>query len=226
MQWLILLFLACLALLAALLLAPIRVQVALAPGQRQVSIFYLGFAIFWDQLASRTDLCFLGCRLRSRPGRELITRPTPTRPPTGPAVHEAASRSRLPESVRRIRLLWSYRLILRRTVFVAARLVGRLWRSWRLESGRLQIVFGSKDPALTGLASGLFWAMRPTLHQQWPMLAIDWQPIFAPAVETTLRVEATLVYRVIPVEPSWAVARALGTLPWRGLIRLKKAWAL
>jgi hypothetical protein len=104
---------------------------------------------------------------------------------------------------------------------IVVRLVGRLLRSWRFQEGHLEMVIGLGDPARTGMATGLFYAVQPALRQRLPRFGISLIPDFH---QPTMRVEGDLTLRLLPIEPLRHLVYSLGTLPWRGLWKLRKAW--
>ena len=226
MAWLTVTILVSLAALAFVLLAPVRVRLLLAPDRKQISLLYLGFEITWDQRARRTDLLFFGLQFGSHTRHSPISPEIAASPVSERDERVPASQNASPSFPRRVRLLWSSRLTLRRATVVLARLLGRLWRSWRLESGRVNLVLGLSDPALTGFATGLFWTLRPVIRRRWPMLAVNCTPVFDPGAGSAFGANVDLVYRIVPFEPIWALVRAVSSLPWRSLVRLRRAWAL
>jgi len=216
----------CLAFLAAaLLLAPVRVQVAFGRDHKWARISYIGTSALWDQQKRQTQYSLLGLRLRTRPwgtsGTEHMKQPRRPRE-RAPQQH----RRRAPNVLSRARLLWVHRVVVLRTVRVVARLIGRLAGSLHLESGRLDIYFRSPDPAVTGAATGAFWATCASRKRRWHRLDLSWNPDFTPgSTRTELSLEGAFTWRIIPVEPLAAVLRALGSMPWRRLYRLKRAWS-
>jgi hypothetical protein len=118
--------------------------------------------------------------------------------------------------------LWSSRLVLRHAFLVVVRFVGRVLRSFRLESADVKVTLGFGNPAHTGVATGAFHATRSAVRRRYPRLHLSLQPDFQRSIKEA---EGEIVYRIIPMEPIVHLLRALGTLPWRGLWKFKRAWS-
>ncbi|MEW5701853.1 MAG: hypothetical protein AB1792_06455 [Candidatus Zixiibacteriota bacterium] len=210
---------------ALMLLAPIRLQLVLESGQWRVRISYIGLQVAWRQGVGRAEVRFLGLRLWSSVGVFDIKSTGAVPPRAGAAPDSAASSRPGSRPGARIPRLWEYRSVLRRAAIVLARLLGRLWRCWRLERGRVFVSVRAANPALTGWASGVFWAMQPAIRKRWPVLDVNGSFDFAPRASSELAVESDLMYRGLPLMVVWAVGRAAVTMPWRDVIRMKRAWA-
>jgi hypothetical protein len=139
-----------------------------------------------------------------------------------PPVEKKKPETEGPPWTVRARTAWDFRLVLRRALLVAVRLVGRLIRSFRFQGGHLEITMGTGDPAKTGMLTGLYYAVQPQLRQRFPRLMLAWRPDFDRSI---FGVDGEFKWRLIPVEPVYHLLRALATLPWRGLWKLRKAWS-
>jgi hypothetical protein len=122
----------------------------------------------------------------------------------------------------RARVAWYYRVIIRRTLLIAVRFVGRVLRSFHLQEARMAMTIGLSDPARTGMLTGLWYAVQPAVRQRFRRVKLTLTPDFNRSI---MRVDGFIKLRLIPVEPVFHLARVLGTLPWRGLWKLKKAWS-
>jgi hypothetical protein len=198
------------------LVAPVRIRASFAPGTAVMRVRYL---IFFSEYDVKTRV-----RTRGVLGR-VISRRGP-RPPKPPKPKKPKRERKPPEERPRLRergqLLWSSRLVLRRAFLVVMRLVGRILRSFRLESADINLTMGLANPAHTGMATGLFHATQPAVRRRFPRLRLSLHPDFQRPIK---KAEGEIVYRIIPMEPVAHLLRALGTLPWRGLWKFKKAWS-
>lgn len=138
-----------------------------------------------------------------------------------PPVTEKEPKKHVPVSVR-ARVAWYYRFVLRKTLVVILRFVGRLLRSFHLQEGRVSMTVGLSDPARTGMMCGLWYAVQPSVRRKFHRVSVALTPDFNRSI---MRVDGLYKLRLIPVQPFWHLLRALGTLPWRGLWKLRKAWS-
>jgi hypothetical protein len=193
------------------LFMPVRVRVAFSPQVRQLSVTYMGIEVLWDWIGGFRRVRILGLNLRPRPfavAEEPGVKPTPAKPRKPRRRRVSLSR------------LWSERAAVRRIARVGGRFLRRIWRSWRLESGRLRCTFGSGDPATTGLACAGFWIAHGMFARRWPALRIEWQPDFTRSIA---EVDGSLTFRITPIRPVAALLAAAVTFPWRGVMRLRRA---
>jgi hypothetical protein len=144
-------------------------------------------------------------------------RPRKKRPP----VKEKKPEKHVPLRTR-ARVAWYYRPVIRRTLLIAVRFMGRVLRSFHLQEGRVAMTVGLSDPARTGMLTGLWFAVQPAVRQRLRRVNVSLTPDFNRPI---MRVDGFFRLRLIPVEPVYHLVRALGTLPWRGLWKLRKAWS-
>lgn len=209
--------LAALALLVVLaLLAPVRVRARIGGGHGDIRVTGLGVGLLVSAPEGVLTVFLFGRRLWSRPLGGTKAKQKPSRPKGAPKKRAE------PNLLSRFRLLMDTRPLLRRVLIVAARLMGRLLRAWRLEEGHLALTVGTGNPAHTGILTGYFQAMLAVITRDRKNLTVEWNPDFHRAV---FEMSARLTLRIIPIRPVFAVLRALGSLPWLGLWKLKRAWA-
>jgi hypothetical protein len=199
-----------------LLLAPVRLRFRADAGRQSASLRFLGIEFRVGYPEGYWVLSFLGFELR----QGSIISPDRKRPVAG--KKKPATKSRQTAFGNLAQLLWEHGPTLRRTLYLTVRLLGRLLRSWRFESGRVTLVFGVGDPAHTGMLSGYFYAMRGCLTHFLPALDINIQPNFN---QRALQLTGALTLRIIPLRPIRHILQTLGTIPWRGLWKLKRAQA-
>ncbi len=196
------------------LLAPVRIRMSFTPeGSRIRTQWMLQFVEY--QFPERVQVFGFARHVFYR--RKLLPRKRRKKPP----VEDKKPTKHVPFSVR-ARIAWHYRLTLRRTLYIALRFVGRIIRSFRLQEGRVAMVVGLSDPARTGMMTGLWFAIQPAVRQRFRHVKVTLTPDFNRSI---MRVDGFFRFRLIPVEPVWHLVRALGTLPWRGLWKLRKAWS-
>jgi hypothetical protein len=118
--------------------------------------------------------------------------------------------------------MWINRGVWRRVVHVLLRMIGRILRSWTVEEARLAVAFGLGDPAYTGMATGYAHAFWPTIGTFLPRWKVSFHPDFDSAV---FALDADIRLRLIPIAPLWRILQALGSLPWSGLWKMRKAWS-
>jgi len=138
-----------------------------------------------------------------------------------PPERKQGPKTHVPIGVR-ARVAWYYRLVIRKTLLVALRFVGRILRSFHLQEGHVAMTVGLGDPARTGMMTGLWYAVQPAVRQRFRRVNVTLTPDFNRSI---VRMDGLFRLRLIPVEPLWHLVRALGTLPWRGLWKLRKAWS-
>ncbi|HUU46611.1 MAG TPA: DUF2953 domain-containing protein [Acidobacteriota bacterium] len=204
--------------LVIILLAPVRVQVTIREAQRRIGLRYLGAEIAIEHPDTRWVFRFLGLRIGS--GR-IVSKPRRKVAKARKEPRPATTRPRV-RLFRRLATSWSHSPTVRRMLLVIVRLTGRLPRSWRLEKGRIDLAFGLGDPARTGMMLGYVSAVRGIVQRRWQHLGIVFTPDFN---RWLFRMEADLTLRIIPVQPVYHLLRAVGSIPWRGLWKLKRAWA-
>jgi hypothetical protein len=197
------------------LLAPVRVQVVFTPERSRIRTQWMLQYVEY-QFPERVQVFgFWRWVLYRRPLRPR--RPREKKPP----VKEKKPKKHVPISTR-ARIAWYYRVIVRRTLLIAVRFVGRVLRSFHLQEGRVAMTMGLSDPAHTGMMTGLWFAVQPAVRQRFRRVDLTLTPDFNRSI---MRVDGFFKLRMIPVEPIFHLVRALGTLPWRGLWKLKKAWS-
>lgn len=197
------------------LLAPVRIRLTFTPeGSRIRTQWMLQFVEY--RFPERVQV--FGFARHEFFRRTLLPRRKRKKPPVAEAEKEP--KKRVPIGVR-ARVAWQFRMTLRRTFRVALRFVGRILRSFHLQEGRVAMTVGLSDPARTGMMTGLWFAVQPALRQRFRRVKVTLTPDFNRSI---MRVDGLFRFRLIPVEPVWHFVRALGTLPWRGLWKLRKAW--
>ena len=207
--------LALLILILVPLLAPVRIRVVFTPGGTRIRTRWMMQFVEYH-LPERVQLFGIG--------KYVLFRRTlgPSRPPLEePTIEPATARKRIGIGAR-TRAAWHYRPVLRRSLLVVLRLVGRLLRSFHFQEGRVMMTVGSGDPARTGMLTGMYYALQPALRRRFPRLHLSLTPDFNQLI---MSVEGYFKWRLIPIEPVFHLMRALGTLPWRGLWKLRKAWS-
>jgi len=202
----------CVAVTMLLLLWPVRVRLYAGPTAGWIEVRYLLWWMRRDVLTGQRELRFAGIRLPERkPG-----------PPKPKRAEPGVKKPKVDVTVQdRIRTAWAQRPVIRRVTVVLARLVGRMIRSWHLDYGHLSLAYGLGDPGSTGMLTGLLYASRPAVLAFLPKWRIGLHPNFA---ETQFAAELDMSMRLIPVRPVIYMVKALGTLPWRGVWKLKTAW--
>lgn len=198
--------------LAVLIVAPVRVRVRISPEGGEVVTRYLwlerryvlgAFAdrmteIGLRRLVSLRDFALPKQRPRKRAEPEVATKPEESDWP----------------------VIWAHRAVWRRVVIVVARMVGRILRSWTVEESRVDVAFGLGNPAYTGMATGYAHAFWPGIQPFFPRWKVRFHPDFE---STAFGIDAEMRLRLLPVVPLWHIIRALGSLPWPGLWRMRKA---
>lgn len=101
----------------------------------------------------------------------------------------------------------------------AISLLHRFGRMLRLEGGQIDIKIGMANPAHTGVANGMLWALSGIVQARWPQLFIRSLPDFD---STALACNGEIVLRFRVWQPVWETLRFLATMPWRGLRKMKK----
>jgi hypothetical protein len=198
------------------LLAPVRIRLAFGPDAAVMRVRYLIFFSEYDVKTRVRTRGILGWAVSRRgprppkPSKPKKPKPEPKPPEERPGLRE------------RGQVLWSSRLVLRRAFLVAVRFVGRILRSFRLQSADINLTIGLNNPAHMGMATGLFHATQPAVRHRFPRLHLSLFPDFQRPIKEA---EGEIVYRIVPLEPVAHLLRALGTLPWRGLWKFKKAWS-
>lgn len=204
------------ALVILALLAPVRVRARIEGGRGDIRVTGLGVGLLVSAPEGVLTVYLFGLRLWSRP---LGGKKAEKRVPKPKGVQKKKSELNL---MSRFRLLRDTQPMLRRVLIVTARLMGRLLRAWRLEEGHLALTVGTGNPAHTGILTGYFQAMLAVITRGRKNLTVEWNPDFHRAV---FEMSARLTLRIIPIRPVFAVVRALGSMPWFGLWKLKRTWA-
>lgn len=201
-----------------LLLWPLRVALQVWPGRARVEIRYFLIGLTMDFLAGESKLRFAGVMVATSKAKEREPKEKKEKTP----LSELLKRLRHPgpDQQRRRRILWAHRPLLRRVTIDIIRMLGRILRAFRMDHGKLALVLGLGDPAKTGFAAGCIYAALPTLQMAMPR----WQVTFVPEfTRAQVAVDADIALRLIPLEPLYQIIRTLGTLPWRGLWKLRAA---
>jgi hypothetical protein len=196
-----------------LLLSPFRLRGQYSDGGGLFAVRYLGVEVSFQLPAGIWTVRLLGLRLwtgRSVPSRD--GKPRVRRKPK--------PKTRL-DLGRRVALLRSHSPVVRRASLTLGRLLGRLAAAWHLEDGYVELTLGTGNPAHTGMMAGYAQAIRHGLRRLWPLIRVDFTPVFN---ERVVRFQAGLMLRIIPLRPVYDIMRAVGSLPWRGLWKLKRAW--
>lgn len=210
-----------------MLLWPLRVRFQVWPGRAQLNIRYLLMHMQMNFLTGASTVRFAGLTVAS--GMADEKEPKEEKPKAdekpkaekkkGPSIRERLQKVG-PSEREKGRILWEHRPLLRRVLIKMAKLVGRLIRAWRLDHAKLVLVMGLDNPASTGIAAGCIYAALPSLQMSLPR----WQIAFVPEfTQAHVAVDADIALRLIPLEPLYQIIRTLGTLPWRGLWKLKAA---
>lgn len=202
----------CVAATMLLLLWPVRVRVHAGDKTGWMEVRYFIWSIRRDVVSGTRETRIAGIRLparKPRPPKPRREKPTVRKPKVEIPWQDRA------------RTAWAHRPVIRRVIVVLARLVGRLIRSWHLERGRLSLAYGLGDPGQTGMLTGFLFASRPALLALLPKWRIGLQPNFEQA---QFAAELDMSLRLIPIQPVIHIGKALGTLPWRGVWKLKTAW--
>jgi len=196
------------AVMAVAVLSPVRLRFTTIGGVR-VAVSWFGLTV--TVIGGQRIVSILGWQVSSTPiGAVREKGARPKKPGLKKPVRTLSQRI---ESARQ------NRPVLLKITRVALRLAGRLLRAWRLERGRIAMAVGTGDPATTGMAIGYLYAARGMILRRWPQLEWELRGTFDRA---TFHGEADLVWRVIPLTPLIHVARAVATLPWRGIWRMRR----
>ncbi len=204
-----------------MLVWPLRIRFQMWPGRAQLDVRYVLIHIHLNFRTGDSAVRFAGLTVAS--GTSDEKKPEEEKPKDvkkkGPSIRERLMKVG-PSERGKGRILWEHRPLLRRVLIQMARLVGRLIRSWRLDHAKLAFVMGLDNPASTGVAAGCIYAALPSLQMSLPRWQIAFVPEFTRA---HVAVDADIALRLIPLEPLYQILRTLGTLPWRGLWKLKTA---
>jgi hypothetical protein len=119
-------------------------------------------------------------------------------------------------------MIWAHRPVWGRVLRVILRMVWRILRSWTVEEARADVRFGLGDPAYTGMATGYVHAFWPTIGTFLPRWTVSFLPDFNRAM---FALNADIRLRLIPVVPIWHFVHAVGSLPWGGLWKMRRAWS-
>lgn len=202
----------CVAVTMLLLLWPVRVRLSAGPSAGWVEVRYFLWWMRRDVLTGQRELRIAGIRMPKRKPR----------PPKPKGVKRPVAKPKVEVTVRdRVRTVWAHRPVIRRVTVILARLVGRIIRSWHMDYAHLSLVYGLGDPGRTGMLTGFLFASRPAVLAFLPKWRIGLHPNFEQAQFVA---ELDMSMRLIPLEPVVHIARAVGTLPWRGVWKLKTAW--
>lgn len=197
------------------LLAPVRIRMSVSPEMSRVRTQWM---LQFVEYRFPERIQAFGFAKHVFFERKLVRRkPRKKKPPT----EEKKPKKHVPVSVR-ARVAWYYRSVLHKTLVVVLRFVGRLLRSFHLQEGHVAFTMGLGDPARTGMMTGLWYAVIPSVRRRFRRVNVSLTPDFNQSI---MRVDGLFTLRLIPIEPLWHLLRALGTLPWRGLWKLKKAWS-
>jgi hypothetical protein len=167
----------------------------------------------WEATRVEVWLSFLG--LRGRIWNRNFAEPSV-------AKKRKATERHAPEQIDPLQLigvLRENRDTLSRTAHVTLLFLRRLWGSWRLESGQVAVALGTGDPAGTGMAHGMMSALAGVLASRWPQVQLESHPDFEGAAFES---HGRLVFRIRLLDPAWHFLRYMVTLPWRGLLRMKR----
>ncbi len=197
-MWLI--WLAAFALIiVALLLAPMRVVIGWSGWLVQVRLRYLGMSLqVWT--------------------RNLLER-SPKHTKRRERAPDRDFGSMIEKLIDGLDTLVSNRETLEESARSALRLLHRFGRMLQLERGQIDIKIGMANPAYTGVANGMLWALSGMVQARWPQLFIRSLPDFD---STALDCSGEIVVRFRVWQPVWESLRFLATLPWRGLRKMKK----
>lgn len=99
------------------------------------------------------------------------------------------------------------------------RLARRFRHWWRLDHGMIELSFGMKNPAHTGIAHGTVSALGGMVAARWPQIHVVSLPDFdSPAFDS----KGEIVFSIRAWDPLIDLIRFGATMPWRGLLRLKR----
>lgn len=184
-----------LTLLAAILFSPLRVVLWYQSGVVRVRIRLWGMSVSvgsHDLFAREFD--------QSDTGR--------TKPDTG-FFRTMAKLESLTKN-------WS---TIKQTKSVAMRLARRFWQWCHLEHGRIDITIGTGNPAYTGMIHGAIWALGGMITARWAQIRVYSHADFD---TTAADLTGEVTFRIRLWDPLWDIIRLLATLPWRGLLKLRK----
>lgn len=121
--------------------------------------------------------------------------------------------------VDRIEALFEHRDVLVRAGRAGLQLARRFRHWWRLDRGTIELSFGLKNPAHTGMAHGALSAVSGMIGARWPQVCV----ISLPDFDTqSFGSRGELVFSIRAWDPVKDLVRFAATLPWRGLLRLKR----
>lgn len=121
--------------------------------------------------------------------------------------------------VDRIEALIENREVVLRAGQAGLRLARRFRHWWRLDYGRIEISFGLKNPAHTGITHGTVSALSGIVAARWPQIHVVSRPDFdAPTFDS----KGEVVFSIRAWDPLVDLLRFGATLPWRGLLKLKR----
>ncbi|GAB4316278.1 MAG: hypothetical protein Kow0074_04260 [Candidatus Zixiibacteriota bacterium] len=201
-----------------LVLWPLRVRLQVWPGRARFEIRYFLLGLTMDFLAGESKIRLAGVTVATSKVRERVPKEKKEKTPLSDLLKRL--RHPGPERLRRRRVLWAHRPLLRRVTIDVVKLVGRILRAFRMDHGKLALVLGLGNPAKTGIAAGCIYAALPSLQMGLPRWQITFVPEFTRA---QMALDADIALRLIPLKPLYEIMRTLGTLPWRRLWKLRAA---
>lgn len=122
--------------------------------------------------------------------------------------------------VDRIEALIEHREVVVRAGRAGLRLARRFRHWWRLDRGTIELTFGLKNPAHTGMTHGALSAVSGVVGAKWPQIQVVSRPDF-----DTQKFDSRgeIVFSIRAWDPVKDLVRFAATLPWRGLLRLKQS---
>jgi hypothetical protein len=122
--------------------------------------------------------------------------------------------------VDRVEALFEHQEVIMNSGRAGLKLARRFRHWWRLDRGTIELSFGLKNPAHTGMTHGAISAMSGMVGARWPQIQVVSLPDFD---KTTLDSRGELVFSIRAWDPVKDLVRFAATLPWRGLLRLKQS---
>jgi hypothetical protein len=192
MMWFIIISLALLLLLTVLLFAPWRVVCQWDGGSVVIRLRFLGIAF---------PIWRNNVFARSKPAAD-------------------SRKTRwVTELVERLEAVFDHRDTLVESGRVAMHLARRFAGWWHLEASRVEITLGLGNPAHTGMALGALSAVAGMIAGKWPQVHIYGRANFD---SRALSSRGEVIIRIRAWDPVWDIIRTLPSVPWRGLLKLKR----
>ncbi len=121
--------------------------------------------------------------------------------------------------VDRIEALIEHREVVVRAGRAGLRLARRFRHWWRIDRGMIELSFGLKNPAHTGITHCTVSALGGMVAARWPQIHVISLPDFDKPMFDS---RGEIVFSIRAWDPLKDLIRFGATLPWRGLVKLKR----